>query len=287
MKVSLEHVVFIVNPNSGKRTGKIISSLLKFDKDINYFLSNNIAEFDAFFTSIDKYKVVVICGGDGTINNTLKYIADKNNIKLAVLPNGSGNGFARELGFKNDIKGLIDQITKGKTEKVDLVKVNNDYSCNVMGLGIDSYIASEFATKTIRGLKTYIYCTAKALVNYKPIEAEITVNDSTIKGVYQMINIANTRQFGNNAIIAPKAKYNDKLLDLVLVKPIPVYLIPIYTYKLFTGRLNNSRYVQFIKTKEVTIKSNSRSYHLDGEPKAMLQPLNICVGRQIDIVKTY
>lgn len=286
MKVSLEHVVFIVNPNSGKRTSKIISSLLKVDKDINYFLSNNVEEFDVFFTSIEKYKVVVICGGDGTINNTLKYIADKKNIKLAVLPSGSGNGFARELGFKNDLKRLIGHITKGKTEKVDLVKVNNDYSCNVMGLGIDSYIASEFATKTMRGLKTYIYCTAKALIHYRPIEAEITVNDSTIKGVYQMINIANTRQFGNNAIIAPKAKYNDKILDLVLVKPIPAYLIPFYTYKLFTGRLNDSRYIQFIKTKKVTIKSNSSSYHLDGEPKTMRQPLNIYVDRQIDIIRT-
>ncbi len=284
--IQLKDIVFIFNPNSGKRKSvDLISDLLAVNPDANYFISHSLGEFDAFFkTEVNNYKVVVICGGDGTINTTLKYLREKD-IALAVLPNGSGNGFARELGFKNDIKFLIDQILLGKSILVDLIKVNDDFSCNVIGLGIDSYVTTEFDKGRNRGLKGYIYNSFLALFKYKPIDAELTFGKGTITGKYFMICIANTRQFGSGAFIAPDAKYNDGLLEVALIRPIPFYRLPSLVYRLFKGTLKKSKYVEYLQTGSIHIKSNSGSYHVDGEPKAMGSPLDISIVGQFKVVK--
>ncbi|PKQ63147.1 hypothetical protein BZG02_10315 [Labilibaculum filiforme] len=285
-KITLQDIIFVINPHSGTKSSKILRKFIQIAPEVDYFISNSLEEFDVFLTTkCEKYKVLIICGGDGTINTTLKYLVRYPNLKLAVLPNGSGNGFARELGFTGDIKKLLNKILKGETEMVDLLKVNNELSCNMLGLGFDSYVANEFDKMPTRGLKTYVYCTIQALIKYKPIQAKVTFDGSVIEGKYHMINIANTRQFGNNALIAPGAIYNDGLLDLVLIKKIPFYVVPGFVIRLFLGKLKNSKYVQFVKVNNLVIDSNSETYHVDGEPKALAETLNVEILKQIEVVQ--
>jgi len=285
-KICLQDIILVINPRSGTNSSKILNQFLDIAPNINYFISNSLEEFDIFLTTkLEKYKVLIICGGDGTINTSLKYLLKGSSLKLAILPNGSGNGFARELGFRGDIKELLNQILKGGTELVDVFKVNNELSCNMLGLGFDSYVAAEFDKKPTRGLKTYVICSIQALINYKPIEAKINVDGVVIEGKYYMINIANTRQFGNNALIAPQAIYNDGLIDLVLIKKIPFYIIPGFVIRLFLGKLKNSKYVRYVKAHSLVIDSNSETYHVDGEPKALTESLNIEILKQIQVVK--
>ncbi|PKQ67914.1 hypothetical protein BZG01_05985 [Labilibaculum manganireducens] len=285
-KINLQDIIFVINPHSGTNSGKILEKFKELAPKVDYFVSNSLEEFDVFLTAkAEKYKVLIICGGDGTINTTLKYLIKYSTLKLAVLPNGSGNGFARELGFDGDIKKLLDQILKGGTEKVDVIKINNELCGNMAGLGFDSYVATEFEKMPARGLKTYVYCTIQALLKYKPIQAKVNVNGSVIEGKYHMINIANTRQFGNNALIAPKAVCNDGLFDLVLIKKIPFYVVPNFVVRLFLGKLKNSKYVQFVKASSLVIDSNSETYHVDGEPKKLEETLSIEILKQIEVVK--
>lgn len=269
-KIRLQDIILVINPFSGTNSSKILKKFLDIAPETDHFISNSLAEFDVFMTTkVAKYKVLIICGGDGTLNTALKYLLKYPSLKLAVLPNGSGNGFARELGFSGDIKKLLKQIFNGETILVDVVKVNNELSCNMLGLGFDSYVATEFEKKSARGLMTYVTCSFQALLNYKPIQAKVNVNGSVIKGEYHMINIANTRQFGNNAIIAPQAIYNDGLMDVVLVKKIPFCIVPDFVIRLFLGKLKNSKYVQFLKARSLSIESNSKTFHVDGEPKRL------------------
>ncbi len=285
-KMTLQDIIFVINPHSGTKSGKILDKFKEFAPEIDYFISNSLEEFDVFLTTkVEKYKVLIICGGDGTINTTLKYLIRNPNLKLAVLPNGSGNGFARELGFNGDIKELLECILRDGTEMVDVLKVNNELSCNMVGLGFDSYVANEFDKMPTRGLKTYVYCTIQALFKYKPIQAKVNIDGSVIEGKYHMINIANTRQFGNNALIAPMAIYSDGLLDLVLIKKIPFYVVPSFVIRLFLGKLKNSKYVQFVKANRLVIDSNSETYHVDGEPKTLTEALNVEILKQIELVK--
>lgn len=202
------------------------------------------------------------------------------------MPNGSGNGFARELGFTSDVGNLIEKMLNGEFRHVDLAKINDDYSINVAGLGFDSHVASLFDGSKFRGLKKYIYCTIKGLFSYKPIEVELFLGQVKVTGRFWGIYLANTRQFGNNAIIAPEAKYDDGLLELVLMKKYPIILSPFLVYKMFTGKLKNSKYMTYLRASEFTIKSNSKTYHVDGEPRSMTEDLNISLEKQrIKVIK--
>jgi diacylglycerol kinase (ATP) len=82
-----------------------------------------------------------------------------------------------------------------------------------------------------------------------------------------VLTIANTRQFGNYAFIAPEARPNDGIIDVVLIKPFPKILGLVFIIRLFTKRINKSKYVMHFQTdKEIIIKTDETRFHIDGEP---------------------
>lgn len=288
MQIEAQDILFVINPNSGSQKPEaIINGIKNSGFNIDYILTQNLEEFNELWVGkVNNYKVVVICGGDGSVNCTLKHLVAKKDIILAVLPNGSGNGFARELGFTADVGHLISNILRGEIRKVDLAKINDDYSINVAGLGFDSHVASLFDGSRFRGLKKYIYCTIKGLFSYKPIAVEVFLGQVKLTGKFWGVYLANTRQFGNNAIIAPEAEYDDGLLELVLMKKSPLLFAPFVVYKMFRGKFKNSKYMTYLRASEMIIKSDSKTYHVDGEPRLMTEDLDVKLEQQsIKVVK--
>ncbi len=288
MQIESQDILFVINPNSGSQKSEaIIKGIKNSAYAIDYIMTQNLEEFNELWVDkVSDYKVVVICGGDGSVNCTLKHLAVNKDVILAVLPNGSGNGFARELGFTADVGNLISNILRGEIRKVDLAKINDDYSINVAGLGFDSHVASLFDGSTFRGLKKYIYCTIKGLFSYKPIAVELFLGQVKVTGKFWGVYLANTRQFGNNAIIAPEAKYDDGLLEIVLMKKYPLILSPFLVYKMFAGKLKNSKYMTYLRASEMIIKSDSKTYHVDGEPRVMTDDLHITLEKQsVKVIK--
>lgn len=283
-----EQILFLINPLSGNGDYKrIIETIRQSHPAIDHFITRSKDETKTFFETIDKkYKVVVICGGDGTINSVLKH-AVNSELVFAVLPNGSGNGFARELGYKKDISFLIDEIKKGNTKEIDVLKINDKYSCNVAGIGFDSFIAKRFEENTKRGLLTYVVETIKGFRNYPGVKAAITVNNTTEEGSYFMICFANTRQFGNNAVIAPNADPQDGLIDVVVVRKFNKRLIPFIALRLLSKKGKNSRYISYYKTNTVKIETQDSLFHTDGEPHHKTENiLNVEISQTIKWIQT-
>ncbi len=118
--------------------------------------------------------------------------------------------------------------------------------------------------------------TIKSIFQFQPFDATIISDDQKIEGKYQMITVANTRQFGNNAIISPQSKPDDGIFELVLVKPFPFYLYPIFVFRMFTNSLKASKYIDYIPVRnQVEIISDFNQYHIDGEPKTHKGKLKI------------
>jgi diacylglycerol kinase family enzyme len=92
-----------------------------------------------------------------------------------------------------------------------------------------------------------------------------------------MLNVANTRQFGNNAYIAPMASKSDGLVDLVLVRKFPLYYSPFFAYRMFTKRLTEDDYVTYLPVSEIEFKVNTKTWHIDGEFKKIKSPIHIKV----------
>ncbi len=283
-------LLFIVNPHSGKKkVTKIVETLHADYPDISTIVTKNLEELEnVFLTQLEKYTTIIVVGGDGTVNEATKYLQNKKDKFLGVLPLGSGNGFARELGFKNSLASLIEDAKKGEFIEVDVLSINGENCVNAAGLGFDSFVAHNFQNRNRRGLKSYIYSVLKSVFSFKPFSATIYVGGEKIHDKFQMITIANTRQFGNNAIIAPLANPTDGKFDLVLVQPFAFYKYPVFVVQMFLGTLKSSRFLQFISTdKNVKIESRFKAFHIDGDPKIFTENLSIKIGEnKVRIIKT-
>lgn len=289
-EIKNKDILFIINPNSGNRNvSKIINELKTIEPNIAVEITDSPEDLRRVFEiNIESYISFIVVGGDGTVNEAAKYLQGRNDKILGIYPAGSGNGFARELGFKKNLKSLINDTKKGETVSVDILSVNGNICINVAGLGFDSYVAHQFQLSTGRGLKNYIWATLKSVFTFKSFDAKLHVDGENISGKYRMISIANTRQFGNNALISPQSKPNDGIFELVLAKPFPFYLYPTFVVKMFRGTLKDSKYVSYLKIKgTVEIKSDFKKYHVDGEPKVFDENLKIKMqSKKIRVLKT-
>ncbi|PZU87610.1 MAG: diacylglycerol kinase [Chryseobacterium sp.] len=269
---------FIINPFSAKKNYQpFVDELSKKVDNPLYLVSQSLDDTDEFIRKIwNDVDVFVAVGGDGTISVVAQKLINTNKI-LAVFPAGSGNGFSNETNFTKNISRLLEKIEAKQSREIDTFMVNEHFSINVSGTGFDGKVVKEFE-KTSRGFKNYIKVSIKTFFNYKPIKIKfLEENYKQYNGKYLMLNIANTRQFGNNAYIAPMASKSDGLVDLVLVKKFPLTYSPFFAFRMFTKRLKDDDYVTYLPVSEIEFKVNTKTWHIDGEFKKIKSPIHIKV----------
>jgi diacylglycerol kinase (ATP) len=260
--------IIIINPRAGTRGLAYFRRTLRKHPDVlDYSTFSDINEFRSFIRkNFDNYDIFVAAGGDGTVNSLASELIGTDKI-LAVIPFGSGNGFAREMGFKKDVADLVKCIGDPKVFEMDVLFVNNLPCINVAGTGIDSFIAHDFSNLRIRGFINYGLTAFKIVSYIKPFEIEIKLDSGVIKERSYMVSVANTRQFGNNALIAPGAVPNDGRFDIAILKPFPKILFPFFAIRLLAGTLKESIYLKYIVCEnQVRIKTSEKRFHIDGEP---------------------
>jgi diacylglycerol kinase family enzyme len=262
--------LFILNPYAGIPPVKFIISkeLGRRKNELSYHKSLSIDESGNLIKqNFDKYDIFIAAGGDGTVHTVASKLIGTSK-SLGVLPIGSGNGFAKELGFKPIIIPLLKDITKNESLKIDVIEINNTLCLNVAGIGLDSFVAHSFDKMKTRGFWTYVWATAVNFIRLKPFHVTIRIpGEREISEDLFVATIANTRQFGNNAFIAPEAVPYDGKMDLVMIRPFPKILFPVFIFRLFAKSLNRSKYVKTLKTeKEITLITDETRFHIDGEP---------------------
>ena len=274
----MENVAFIINPFSAKKNHQFfLQKLVQKIKNPNYYISESLEGTDRFIKdNFEKIEIFVAVGGDGTISSVAKSIINSEKI-LAIIPAGSGNGFSNETQFSKNIDQLLQKLKEKKSRKIDTFTVNDHLSINVSGTGFDGKVVKKFE-KTSRGFRNYIKVSLQTFFNYQPIKVKfLDENLKNYNGKYLMLNIANTRQFGNNAYIAPKASKSDGLVDLVLVKKFPIHYSLLFVYRMFTKKLKDDEYVNYISVSETELKINTKNWHIDGEFRKIKSPVSVKV----------
>jgi YegS/Rv2252/BmrU family lipid kinase len=262
--------LFILNPNAGVQPVNFIISkdLTRRKKDLKCVKTIDVEHTKVLIgKNFQNHDVFVAAGGDGTVHSVAAELVGSEKI-LGVLPLGSGNGFAREFGFRTNIKSLLSNIERGESMAIDVIEINGNMCLNVAGIGLDSFVAHSFNEMKLRGFLPYIWLTIKTFLQLRPFKVTITSGTEKIfSGELFVLTFANTRQFGNNAFIAPDARPNDGKMNIVMVKPFPKILGPIFMIRLFTKNINRSDYVDTIVTeKEIVVDTEEARFHIDGEP---------------------
>ena len=231
--------------------------------------------------------LVMAWGGDGTINEVGRALvqrADAGNSSVAsasagrdfhrttlpalgIVPGGSGNGLARDLGIPFDPAQAIEHALRAKTRVVDAGELGNHVFFNVAGIGLDAHVAALVTTRIHhRGLLPYLSAAAGDLFRYQPVEYTIEIDSQTTQAYAMVLAFANSTQWGFGARIAPDAELEDGLLDFVVVRDRGFIGNMLRVPSLFTRRIGHQRGIDTHHVREVTIRSRGAMlFHIDGE----------------------
>jgi YegS/Rv2252/BmrU family lipid kinase len=207
-------------------------------------------------------------GGDGTINEVGCALAFTG-IPLGIVPSGSGNGLARELGVDTRPDRAIADALDADPRSMDMGEVGGRLFVNIAGIGFDAYVASKFNNpqNRRRGLVNYAAVTARALGTYQPATYTIATGEQQVSARAIMISIANSAQFGNGARISPGALVDDGQLDLVIVEERSRWRTVCQIPRLFNGTVERMPGCSILRIERARIQCDQPMIvHVDGEP---------------------
>lgn len=277
----MKNIAFIVNPISGtkakNRVGKLIRELL----DLQQFSPTVVAtEYAGHATqlarqfALEGYYAVVAVGGDGTVNEVATGLIDSNTA-LGIVPNGSGNGFARHLDISTRMNRAIEMLNSSEVINVDYGLVNDIPFFSTCGVGFDAVVAQDFLDSN-RGFKGYVQSIFKDLFQYKPETYHLSGEGIDQTTTAFLVSFANAGQWGYDAYIAPKASVQDGWLDVAIVSEFPMTAAAGLALSLFTKNIDEKLHMNTIRTKELTLRRESEGpMHIDGTPMTMPAELHV------------
>ena len=214
-------------------------------------------------------RLVVAWGGDGTMNEIGGALAFTS-AALAIVPSGSGNGLSRELEIPFEPTAAFDvALAAGRDRVIDAGEIDGHLFFNIAGIGVDARVAHRFAAGGLlrRGFRRYLEITLSELFAYETDEHTIVVDGEAARVRALLIAIANGRQYGNGAIIAPHARLDDGKLDVVTVADRSVLSALVQVRRVFSGTIDRVPGVSIRCGEQIEITSGRPVlYHVDGEP---------------------
>ncbi len=283
-------IFYLINPIAGTGKKDTIENLIRkrtTEHNILFDILHTNAEGDYEYLKprIEKEKVtdIVMVGGDGTVNNIVSALADTG-VNFGIIPMGSGNGLAFCAGISKNPKRAMDIIFLGQSGYVDAFKINDRFSCMLSGLGFDAQVAHDFSTSHSRGLLAY---SQQSLIQYfkaHPYQFQVVIDGFSFFTDAFFISVANSNQFGNHFTIAPKARLNDGLLDIVIAQKMNKAKLPFAILQQIRGNNKLQQLVEdmskkdilYFQTASLIIKNlKNAPLHIDGEPAITAEEFKI------------
>lgn len=277
----MKNIAFIVNPISGTKAKNRVAKLIRELLDLQQFAPTVVVtEYAGHATQLaqqfamEDYYAVVAVGGDGTINEVASGLIGTNTA-LGIVPNGSGNGFARHLDISTRMNRAIEMLNNSEVINVDYGLVNDQPFFSTCGVGFDAVVAQDFSDST-RGFKGYLQSIFKDFFQYKADTYQLKGEGIDITTTAFLVNFANAGQWGYDAYIAPKASVQDGWLDVAIVSEFPMTAAASLALSLFTKNIDEKLHMNTIRAKELTLTRTSEGpIHIDGTPVMMPAELHV------------
>ncbi|BDG48904.1 diacylglycerol kinase [Parageobacillus sp. KH3-4] len=225
-----------------------------------------------------EFDLVVAAGGDGTINEVVNGIADQDyRPKLAIIPVGTTNDFARAIGVPRSIEGACDIIANGEAVPIDIGSVTNEgktrYFINIAGGGRLTELTYEVPSKlkTMLGQLAYYLKGIEMLPSIKATEARIEYDGKVFEGEIMLFLLSLTNSVGGFEKLAPDSSLNDGMFDLIILKKTNLAEFIRLVTLAARGEHINDPHLIYTKANRVKVTSpNNMQLNLDGEFGGML-----------------
>lgn len=272
---TLTKILFVINLKSG------IGSARDFQEKLEESAQGHHFEWFIFETTGDndrkeirrllkkvKPDAVFAVGGDGTVNLVASELIGSD-IIMGIIPAGSANGLAFNLGLSDDLDKLLESLEHQAMIMIDGIRVNKKHFCFHLGdIGINARIVNRFEKEGSKGMMGYGKQLIKELFNRKTwFSFYVQVPGQQRKKMKaEMVVIANATSYGTGAMINPTGKPDDGKFELVIIRPYPWWFIFTFMYAVFTGKLHKMRYIKIISASEAEITLvKPQDFQLDGE----------------------
>ena len=227
------------------------------------------------------YDAVLSIGGDGTANEVAWGLIGTDTA-LGLVPMGSGNGLARTLGIPLRAERAVDALSRAVRRRMDVGTVNGRPFLNVAGAGFDAEIGADFHAHGLRGGRrgvfTYVRLSLARTWSYRAEQWRLEAGDARFEGRALVVAFVNGRQYGGGAVVAPGARLDDGLLDVVVIEDAPRFEIAWNSTRLFLGGIEKfRRYRHFPARTAVLDGTGPFVHHRDGEPEGEAVRLEVSV----------
>ncbi len=280
---------FIVNPSSSSGRGAVLWKEIEkklIAEQVPYLVYTtegvgSAMKFAEDITQTDEEVTIVVCGGDGTMNEVVSGIRDYSKVILGCIPTGSSNDLIRDLGFPKDPMAMLEVILHpNRIVPMDIGRLTytggvRNFSVS-MGIGFDAAICHEALHSKIKdalnkiklGKLTYLGVALKQLAGTKKIAATITLDDEKVIHVDRILFVTGMihRYEGGGFKFCPDADYADGMLDVLIVGDISKGRVLRILPTAMKGTHTRFNGLNVYRAKKVQIKVESpMPVHVDGE----------------------
>ncbi|QKY71486.1 diacylglycerol kinase [Lentibacillus sp. CBA3610] len=266
----------IYNPTSGREAFKReLPNVLERFEVAGYETSTHATTGEGDATEAAKaaaerhFDLIVVAGGDGTINEVINGIAGlTHRPKLGIIPTGTTNDFARALSIPRDIEAAVDVILTGQSMLLDIGRVNEHYFVNIAGGGKLTELTYDVPSKlkTVLGHLAYYVKGIEMLPSLKPIRTKIEYDGTIIDEEIMLFLIANTNSVGGFEKLAPDARLDDGYFDLLILRKMNLAeFVRIASLALRGQHLEDKR-ILYTQARKISVENEEKmQLNIDGE----------------------
>jgi diacylglycerol kinase (ATP) len=211
--------------------------------------------------------VVVAMGGDGTVNEVVNGL-DGYDTPLGIIPLGTANDFAMQVGIPADVDHAMDVILRRKPTRIDTASLNGRRFLNVStgGVGAEATAETPSDAKESLGTMAYAITGVRKLADFEPYRASFRGPGFAYDGEFLMFAVGVTRATGGGTLLTPQASVTDGLLDLCVVKGMSRGDFARLALRLKRGEHIGLEGVLYAQLSAITIDApESLSVNVDGE----------------------
>jgi YegS/Rv2252/BmrU family lipid kinase len=231
------------------------------------------------------YELALAAGGDGTANEVASGLLGSQTA-FGVVPVGSGNGLARTLRIPRDPWRALALLETGVRRRMDVGVANGRPFLNVAGAGLDAEVGAEFQARGLkggrRGILPYVLIALSRALRHRPTHWTLDAAGQRLCQRAVIVAFVNGREYGGAAVIAPGARLDDGLLDIVVIDETPYLEMFLNAPRLWVGLIEGFRRYRRIAAAEATLTAEAPFiHHRDGEPEAAAAALTVTVRPRV------
>lgn len=275
-ETKIKRARLIYNPTAGREgVRKHLAEILEALESVGYETSTYATKGEGDATRAAemaverRYDLVIAAGGDGTVNEVINGLAEKEyRPLLGIIPMGTSNDFANAIGASKNIHKALEVLKRGVVKEVDVGKMNDRYFINIAAGGILTELSYEVPSKlkTMLGQFAYYVKGVEKIPGLHPVSVTVEANGQTLNEEMMLFLVANSHTIAGFDKLAPLADISDGLFDVILVRKCNfVELLRIMTMALRGEHIRDPKVIHF-KTDKLKIRtSEDVGINLDGE----------------------